>query len=110
MTPFFVLRALPAWDGLPRLAITVSRKTEKHAVDRNRLRRRLVAAAEAAGFPEPGRTACRIVVIGHAEAKTAPFSELVAAFRIAFDRLAAWHFPPPPKTTIRDIPPSKNEA
>lgn len=93
VTPFFVLRAVPAFDEKPRLAISVSRKTEKSAVRRNRIRRRLIAAAEVAGFSTISAKPFRIVIIGHHAALDAPFLELCAAFENVFDKLEQWRFP-----------------
>lgn len=96
-TPFFVLRAIPAWDEVPRLAITVSKKVDKRAVGRNRIRRRLIEAAKKAGFPESPNVPCRIVCIGFGPTKDAPFEEIVNAFQYGFSKLENWKFPPKPK-------------
>ena len=95
-TPFFVLRAVPAWDDAPRLAVVVSKKAAKLAVRRNRIRRRLFAVAEAAGFPGRLTQAYRIVLIGHATALEADFAQMVTEMEAAFARLENWRFPPRP--------------
>jgi len=77
-TPFFIVRSLPAFDKVNRVAVVVSKKVSKSAPVRNRIRRRLFAAAEAAGLhelAEPRRTA----IIARHSALTAPMNELVAS-------------------------------
>ena len=76
-TPFFVLRAIPARDEKNRLAVVVSKKTEKSAVRRNRIRRRLIEAAKKAGFPEICAFPFRIVVIGFSPILTGEFEKIV---------------------------------
>lgn len=85
-TPFFVLRAIPAFDGHPRFAVTVSKKTEKSAVRRNRIRRRLVEAAKKSGFPESCELPTRIVLLGFSKTADAEFLELSEAFRFAREK------------------------
>ena len=91
-TPFFVLRAVAAWDNAPRFAVTVSKKVSKKAVVRNRIRRRLFAAARKAGFPEHPKKRCRIICIGNASAYDASFSEIVAHMKSVFLRLEQHSF------------------
>lgn len=95
-TPFFVVRAVPAWDDVARLTVVVSKKTAKSAVKRNRIRRRLFAAAEAVGFPNALSQPFRIAIVGYAEAAEADFVDLTAALKEAFVRLENWRFPPKP--------------
>ncbi len=95
-TPFFVVRAVPAYDEIPRLAVVVSKKTAKTAVKRNRIRRRLIAAAEAARFPINPLVPLRIVLIGFADAHDADFNALTEEMQKAFARLEQWRFPPKP--------------
>jgi ribonuclease P protein component len=90
--PFFVLRAVPAFDELPRIAIVVSKKTEKTAVGRNRIRRRLIAAAKEAGFPDCLFGRYRIVLIANEKVLTAEFSNLMEEIQKAFERLDNWRF------------------
>ena len=72
-----------AQDGL-RLGLTASRKVG-NAVKRNRIRRRLRAAAEIALAPKAS-TACDVVIVARPETLTAPFSTLVAELAIAVER------------------------
>ncbi len=90
--PFFVLRAVPAWDTIPRLAVTVSKKTDKTAVGRNRIRRRLIEAVKKAGFPKSIDTPYRIVLIGRNTVKTAIFQEIVQEVVTSFKKLEKWRF------------------
>lgn len=96
-TPFFVLRALAAWDEIPRFTVTVSKKVDKRAVARNRIRRRLVEAAKKAGFPKKPQQKCRIVCIGFARAKEEEFEKLVKEFESTFLQLENWKFPKKPE-------------
>lgn len=102
-TPFFVLRGIPAWDDASRLAIIVSGKTEKSAVKRNRIRRRLIAAAETAGFPSFPQQRFRIVLIGKTDVLEADYLKLVATIKEAFAKLDAWRFPPRPESKIQRL-------
>ncbi|MFJ5368514.1 ribonuclease P protein component [Bosea sp. CER48] len=70
-------------DGL-RLGLTASRKTG-NAVKRNRIRRRLRAAAAQALRDQTGKR-CDIVVVARAEVLGADFHALVADLSIAIDR------------------------
>ncbi|KQU54950.1 hypothetical protein ASG72_04935 [Bosea sp. Leaf344] len=70
-------------DGL-RLGLTASRKTG-NSVKRNRIRRRLRAAAAIALAAQAGRP-CDIVVVARPETLTAPFPLLVAELSVALDR------------------------
>lgn len=72
-----------AREGL-RLGLTASRKTG-NAVKRNRIRRRLRAAAEAALAGQAGRP-CDIVIVARPETLTAPFATLVADLSVAIER------------------------
>lgn len=91
--PFFVLRAVPAFDATVRIAVVVSKKTEKTAVGRNRIRRRLIAASKEAGFPEKLQKPFRIVLIGSKTVLDADFSKLVEEIQVAIERLEKWRFP-----------------
>lgn len=72
-----------AGDGL-RLGLTASRKTGK-AVIRNRIRRRLRAAAALALADQAGRV-CDLVIVARPETLTADFSAMVADLAVALDR------------------------
>ncbi len=67
-----------------RLGLTASRKTG-NAVKRNRIRRRLRAAAAKALSDQTGR-ACDVVVVARAEVLGAAFERLVADLSVAIDR------------------------
>jgi ribonuclease P protein component len=72
-----------ARDGL-RLGLTASRKVG-NAVRRNRIRRRLRAAAEAALAAQAGRP-CDIVIVARPETLTAGFETLIADLSVAIER------------------------
>lgn len=72
-----------AHDGL-RLGLTASRKVG-NAVKRNRIRRRLRAAAEIALAPEIGRS-CDVVIVARPETLTAKFDTLVAELSVTIER------------------------
>lgn len=74
----------------PNYGLTVTKKTEKTAVGRNRIKRRLRAAMASALTGEHAdlkRT--DIVVIGRLAAETAPFDQLVKDIRWCLRRLRA---------------------
>ncbi|OYW66793.1 MAG: ribonuclease P protein component [Bosea sp. 12-68-7] len=73
----------PEPDGL-RLGLTASRKVG-NAVIRNRIRRRLRAAAEKAFEAQSGRP-CDIVVVARPETLTADFAMLVSELAVAVER------------------------
>ncbi|QQS59776.1 ribonuclease P protein component [Candidatus Peregrinibacteria bacterium] len=76
----FIFRSLPAFDGVSRLSVIVSKKTEKMAVGRNRIRRRLFEVARKSNFPEFLPLPFRIVLVARSSAKNASFSELEKDF------------------------------
>lgn len=67
-----------------RLGLTASRKVG-NAVKRNRIRRRLRAAAEIALAPQNGM-ACDIVIVARPETLSAKFETLVAELSVAIAR------------------------
>lgn len=75
--PFFVVRVAPNDLGVSRWAFAAGRRVFPRATDRNRVRRRLRAAAEAVG----ARAGVDIVVIARAEALGGPFAGLVEEMR-----------------------------
>ncbi len=97
ITPFFILRAVPAWDEIPRLAVTVSKKTEKTAVRRNRIRRRLIAGVQVTGYPDCSKKPFRIVLLGREEVLRVDFPVLTQALQDAFTRVSEWRFPEKPQ-------------
>jgi ribonuclease P protein component len=70
-----------------RVGFTVSRKVG-NAVERNRVRRRLRAAAELV-MPTHARQDCDYVVIGRRQTLTRPFSALVQDFERALRKVGA---------------------
>lgn len=72
-----------AQGGL-RLGLTASRKVG-NAVKRNRIRRRLRAAAEIALAPQAA-LACDVVIVARPETLTADFGTLVSELSVAIER------------------------
>jgi ribonuclease P protein component len=73
----------PGRDGL-KLGLTASRKVG-NSVKRNRIRRRLRAAAQTALSQQAGR-ACDVVIVARPETLTIDFQALVADLSVALDR------------------------
>lgn len=73
----------PGQDDL-RLGLTASRKTG-NAVVRNRIRRRLRAAAALALAEQTGKP-CDLVIVARPETVRADFTAMVADLSVAFDR------------------------
>lgn len=73
----------PGQDDL-RLGLTASRKTG-NAVVRNRIRRRLRAAAALALAEQTGKP-CDLVIVARPETVQADFTAMVADLSVAFDR------------------------
>ena len=79
----FVLQAMKrSDDGPPRLGFTVSKRTAKKAVERNRIRRRLKEAARFAGARAVN--GCDYVIVGRHSALTEGFADLKSAVEEAF--------------------------
>lgn len=95
-TPFFLCKALPARDERHRLAVVVSKKTAKKAVDRNAIRRRLLAAVCALGYPEPLFSPWRMVLVGRREVLTADWGQLLRAVEQSYNALNAQKLPKSP--------------
>jgi ribonuclease P protein component len=73
-------------DGPPRFGFTVSKRTAKKAVERNRIRRRLKEAARlAAGNARAGHD---YVLVGRHRALSEPFSDLAATLAEALRHAA----------------------
>lgn len=89
-TPSLVLqvRQRPeAEEDSPRLGLTVTKKVG-NAVERNRVRRRLRAAAVSL-LDEHGRPGHDYVVIGRRGTLTRPFAAIIADLKLAMSRLGA---------------------
>src|SRR5258708_28909396 len=87
-TPAMIVQARRRGDDeAPRLGLTASRKVGG-AVERNRARRRLRAAAEAV-IPLAGRTRHDYVLVARTAALTRPYALLVEDFTRALGRLAS---------------------
>jgi ribonuclease P protein component len=85
-TPGLVLQAAMAGAPEPRVGFTCSRKVGG-AVERNRARRRLrAAAAQVMGEAAPGRD---YVLIGRAATLRRPYALLLQDLRLALDRVGA---------------------
>lgn len=84
-SPAFSVQVLdkPAQESL-RLGLTASRKTG-NAVVRNRIRRRLRAAA-ALALAEQAARACDMVVVARPDTVNADFAAMVADLSVALDR------------------------
>lgn len=81
----FVLQAIPSEDFFFRVGFTVSKKVDKSAVRRNRIRRRLksVAAEVLPAYAKCGT----YVFIGRKEALNKPYSDLVRDLKWCLRRL-----------------------
>ncbi len=87
-TPAMIVQARRRGDDeAPRLGLTASRKVGG-AVERNRARRRLRAAAEAV-IPLAGRTGHDYVLVARTAALTRPYALLVEDLTRALGRLAS---------------------
>ena len=85
----FVLQSRQRGDDLPaRIGFTVTKRTAKKAVERNRIRRRLKEAVRlmAGRFVQPGLD---YVLIGRRPALTIPFAELKSELSAALAELGA---------------------
>lgn len=90
-TPSLVLqvrRRPEGGDDGPRLGLTVTKKVG-NAVERNRVRRRLRAAAEAT-LGDHGCPGHDYVVIGRRGTLRRPFAAIVADLKLAMSRLGAF--------------------
>ncbi len=85
-----------------RFGLTVTKKSCGNAVTRNRIRRRLRAAAYDV-LPQSGQPGRDYVLIGRAETETAPYDQLAADLKWCLKRLAqaeaASREPPPGSDT-----------
>src|SRR5579859_6286033 len=96
VTPGLILQALPGSDATPagphaegrRVGFTASKKVG-NAVQRNRAKRRLRAAARQV-MTEHAVSAHDYVVIARNETPDRPYTSLVAEFELALKRLGVW--------------------
>ncbi len=70
-----ILQAAPNEDGAPRIGFTVSKKVDKSAVKRNRIRRRLKAAV-ADVFPDHAKEGTDYVLIGRPATASTLYTDL----------------------------------
>ena len=82
----FTLQGIAAEDNLPGLGLTVTKKTG-NSPERNRIRRRLRAAARACEGAFQAQH--DYVLVGRREALTLPFAEVVADLNSALRKLHA---------------------
>ena len=85
----FTLQARRRGDMLPpRIGFTVTKRTAKKAVERNRIRRRLREAVRltADGLAQPGTD---YVLVGRRPALTMPFAELTSELGSALSEVGA---------------------
>ncbi len=83
----FILQSRRREDtGPARFGFTVTRRTARNAVDRNRIRRRLRQAARLAGQAATGHD---LVLIGRRAALSVPFGDLVADLETAIEETSA---------------------
>ena len=74
-TPAFGIQAGPAIDGVGRFGFTVTKKTGT-ATERNRIRRRLKAAAKLAA---PSGLGCDVVIVARRLCLSEPFAALTSS-------------------------------
>lgn len=84
--PGVVLQALPNEQGTIRIGYTVTKKTESSAVKRNRIKRRLRAAASAV-LPEVAATGHDYVLIGRPMSATRAYDSLCGDLRWCLEKL-----------------------
>ena len=93
--PGFSLQAVAVADPHPGLGLTVTKKTG-NSPERNRIKRRLRAAAKACGAAfQPQHD---YVLVGRREALTLPFSTVVSDLGSALHKV---HAPRPPQDSAR---------
>ncbi len=77
---------MPNDKGIIRTGYTITKKTEKSAVRRNRIKRRLRAAAQAV-IPLHARESHDYVLIGKSLSAVRPFESLCADLRLCLEKL-----------------------
>ncbi|MFA4943598.1 MAG: ribonuclease P protein component [Lentisphaeria bacterium] len=90
---FVVVKALPAPDGQPRVAIIISRRFSTLAVERNRARRLL---REAVRQMAPGIQPCWFLFLPRQPIKKQKLAPVAAEVLHFGSRLGIWQPPPPP--------------
>ena len=75
MSHGLIIQTRPNEDGIMRIGYTVSKRTDKSAVKRNRIKRRLRAAA-AEILPENAKDGQDYIFVGRPQTLTRPFETL----------------------------------
>ena len=70
-----IIQTMPNDDNIKRIGFTVTKRTEKSAVKRNRIKRRLRAAA-ADIMPEYGKNGQDYILVGRPQTLTRPYETL----------------------------------
>jgi ribonuclease P protein component len=81
-----ILQALPNDLGTTRVGFTVTKRVDKSAVRRNRIKRRLRAAA-ADILPLYARASCDYVLIGRPQSATRPYISLKSDLKWCLDKM-----------------------
>jgi ribonuclease P protein component len=81
-----ILQAMPNDLGCIRIGYTVTKKTEMSAVKRNRIKRRMRAAA-ADVMPLHARPSCDYVLIGRQLTATRPYETLCADLKWCLEKM-----------------------
>ena len=85
----FVLQVLPNDLGHHRVGFTVTKRTDKSAVNRNRIKRRLRSIA-ADILPKNAKTSCDYVLIGRHAAATRPYDTLCRDLKWCLKKMDYW--------------------
>lgn len=70
-----IIQTMPNEDGIKRIGYTVTKRTDKSAVKRNRIKRRLRAAA-ADILPEHAKNGQDYILVGRPQTLTRPYETL----------------------------------
>ncbi len=90
VSPSVILQVAPAQDSSLRIGFTVSRKVHKSAVIRNRIRRRLRAAA-ADILPQHAKPGFDYVLVGRMAALDKPYADILKDILWCLRRLGQYH-------------------
>lgn len=83
-----IMQVLPNDLGKIRVGYTVSKRTDKSAVKRNRIKRRLRAAA-AEIIPAFAKESCDYVLIGRSQTATRPYAALTGDLKWCLEKMGA---------------------